>query len=146
MYKKKADPSGNIISSPLIIKTDNSTGLTMKMNKFILLATFLAVAVSVSHAMPNMELEDEDDDDETQAFLQEIEIARSAGSMAKTQLRIRIRRVLQTVCNVVRVACRRDKMKKVNIETENQIADKQVICTVARIGCHFVGHELNSDY
>ena len=67
------------------------------MNKLILLATFLAVAVSMIHAMPNMESNDENNDDEIQALLQEIEIARSAGSMAKTQWRVRFRGVRRII-------------------------------------------------
>ena len=122
----------------------------MKLNKLILLATFLAVAVSVSHAMPNIELEDEDDDDDMQAFLQEIEIARSTGVSAKTQWRRIgriVRRVVETVkkvCNVVPVAeyvCGRAE-RKAAIETySNQIADEQVCqyVTVAKTVCKFVG-------
>ena len=150
LYKRKLTRTAAphfIKSSPLIIKTDNSTGLTMKMNKFILLATFLAVAVSVSHAMPNVELEDEDEDDDMQAFLQEIEVARSAGVSAKTQWRARrvIRRVVETVkkvCNVVPVVeylCGRAE-RKAAIETESQIADEQVCeyVTIAKTVCKFV--------
>ncbi len=151
LYKRKLTRTAVphfIKSSPLIIKTDNSTGLTMKMNKFILLATFLAVAVSVSHAMPNVELEDEDEDDDMQAFLQEMEVARSLhGVSAKTQWRARrvIRRVVETVkkvCSIVPVVeyiCGRAE-RKAAIETENQIADEQVCeyVTIAKTVCKFV--------
>ncbi len=106
------------------------------MNKLILLATFLAVAVSVIHAMPNMESEDEDDDDEMRAFLREIEIARSAGSTAKTQWRIRFRRIAQRICRVVNVACTRAE-RRAKIEAGNQIADSERVCTVAKTVCSF---------
>ena len=119
----------------------------MKMNKLILLATFLAVAVSVIHAMPNMESNDENNDDEIQALLQEIEIARSAGSMAKTQWRkrVRVRRIIRNVGNVVKKVCKVVPAIpcpiieiKANIKTENQIADSEAICTAAKTVCTFV--------
>ncbi len=105
------------------------------MNKLILLATFLAVAVSMIHAMPNMESEDEDDDDEMRAFLQEIEMARSTGSMAKAQWRW-FRRVAEKVCRVVNVACTRAE-RRAKIEAGNLDADSERVCTVAKTVCSF---------
>ena len=95
-----------------------------------------------------MESNDENNDDEIQALLQEIEIARSAGSMAKTQWRVRfrgVRRIIRQVANVVKkvckvvpaIPCTRTEIKA-NIETENQIADSEAICTAAKTVCRFV--------
>ncbi len=105
------------------------------MNKLILLATFLAVAVSMIHARPNMESEDKDDDDKMQAFLQEIEMARSAGSMAKAQWRW-ICRVAENICKVVNVSCTRAE-RKAKIESGNLDADSESVCTVATRVCFF---------
>ncbi len=120
----------------------------MKMNKLILLATFLAVAVSMIHAMPNMESNDENNDDEIQALLQEIEIARSAGSMAKNQWRVRfrgVRRIVRRVVDVVKKVCKyvpaipcTSTEIKANIETGNQIADSEAVCTAAKTVCTLV--------
>ncbi len=161
LYKKKADPSGCIIlhiKFSIDHQDQQLNRITMKMNKLILLATFLAVVVSVSHAMPNMELEDEDNDDETQALIQNMEIARSAGSTAKTQWRVRIRipriripririppvriripSIVRKVCKFVPAVCSIIPLKKANIETENQIANSEGVCTAAKTVCSIVG-------
>ncbi len=73
------------------------------MNKFIILATFLAIAASVSYAMPM----EEEDDEEIMAVLQELKAMESSNGNAKAQWGFfrrvvrAVRRVAQKVCNVI---------------------------------------------
>ncbi len=114
------------------------------MNKFLLLATFLAMAASVSYAMPAEMIEDEDE--EINAALQELE-GLQTDTIARAQwgrFRRIVRRVVDTVkkvCTVVPV------VKKVcgntEVQNDSEVADKQVcqyvsvadtVCKLVNIG------------
>ncbi len=105
------------------------------MNKFIILATFLAIAASVSYAMPM----EEEDDEEIMAVLQELKAMKSDNGNAKAQWGF-FRRIVRKVCNVIK------KYKYIcgNVAMQsdgNKVADEQLCkyVPVAERVCRFVG-------
>ena len=99
------------------------------MNKLIILATFLAVAVSVSCAMPHMQ----DEDDDIQAILQEIETSQMK---AEAQFFGKVKNFLKKVCKKVPVA-KKFVCGRVEIQSE-EIAEEQKLCkwvTIADTVC-----------
>ncbi len=110
------------------------------MNKFLLFATILAVAFSVSYAMQDSI--DDIDEDEIQAMLQEVAAMDKYGDQANAQWgRFRIRRVFRKVARVVKKVaskvCKYAPMagqlcpshKLAQIENDDERAEAEYLCT-----------------
>ena len=100
------------------------------MNKLILLATFLAVAVSVSYAMPSME----DNDNEMQAIFQEIA---SSQNDAQAIAQGFLSKAKKTICKlvnhrIVKKACKRELVfLSEDVEAKEQISKKTICKSLA---------------
>ncbi len=118
------------------------------MNKFLLLATFLAMAASVSYAMPAEIMDDDDDDDGVTALLQELETFDTDINAATQGWRKAVRkvgRVIRTVGKVAKKVCSYAPVaKRVCGQAELQgsdVADEQV-CKYVKVAtkvCKVIG-------
>ncbi len=106
------------------------------MNKLIILATFLAVAVSMSCAMPNMQ----DEDDDIQALFQEIETSHiNAEAQWFRKIVKKIKNVAKKVCSYVPIA--KKVCGRAEIQSDKEIAEEQICkyITTAEKVCKFIG-------
>ncbi len=101
------------------------------MNKFLLLATFLAMAASVSYAMPAEMMEDDDDDGMT-ALLQELETYNASQENVVAQKWFR--GIAKKVCKFTHRICHKQQSKS---DVANAEFCKYV--KVARKVCGFFG-------
>ncbi len=102
------------------------------MNKLILLATFLAVAVSVSYAMPSME----DNDNEMQALFQEIASSQNDAQAITQGFLSKAKKIICKIANnrIVKFLCKRRKWQELVIQSEDLEAkeqfSKKTICNI----------------